>query len=187
MQISQEQLLKKNQELVELYRDKSKKHAQVTNLYNILKSRAMRSQIATAATDSISQTLNSLGSRRGNDIPTNQQQQQQQQHHNLPGRVSRNSGHLDQNGRPFSAFDTPRDARLTSSMGNFNSGASVVGNSGVDRLSRHQRSGTGSSNGGSNRGKRRMTMDSIAMPPPPLPGRMSLNLSMAAPFPGFET
>ncbi|KAI5299421.1 hypothetical protein KEM56_003246 [Ascosphaera pollenicola] len=167
MQISQEQLLKKNQELVELYRDKSKKHAQVTNLYNILKSRAMRSQIATAATDSISQTLDSLGSRHGHDMP------QEQQHH----RSSRVSGQLNQNSRPFSAVESPRHARLGSSLGHFGSGASVVGNPGVDRLSRHQRSGTGSSTSGSNRPKRRMTMDSLAMPPPPPPGRISLNMS----------
>jgi E3 ubiquitin-protein ligase CCNP1IP1 len=60
MQLSQEQLQKKNQELVEIYREKSKKHAQITNLYNLLKSRAMRSQIQTAASDSASQTIESL-------------------------------------------------------------------------------------------------------------------------------
>ncbi|OAX85379.1 hypothetical protein ACJ72_00227 [Emergomyces africanus] len=61
MQISQEQLQKKNHELVEIYREKCKKHAQVTNLYNLLKSRAMRSQIQTAASDSVTQVLESLG------------------------------------------------------------------------------------------------------------------------------
>ncbi|KAK2808711.1 hypothetical protein FQN50_004382 [Emmonsiellopsis sp. PD_5] len=60
MQISQGQLQKKNHELVELYREKSKKHAQTTNLYNLLKSRAMRSQIQTAASDSVSQVLESF-------------------------------------------------------------------------------------------------------------------------------
>ncbi|PGH08087.1 hypothetical protein AJ79_06087 [Helicocarpus griseus UAMH5409] len=61
MQINQEQLQKKNHELVEIYRDKCKKHAQITNMYNLLKSRAMRSQIQTAASDSVTQVLESLG------------------------------------------------------------------------------------------------------------------------------
>jgi E3 ubiquitin-protein ligase CCNP1IP1 len=61
MQTTEEQLRKKNQELVDLYREKCKKFAQITNLYNLLKSRAMRSQMKTAASDTVSQTLNSLG------------------------------------------------------------------------------------------------------------------------------
>lgn len=68
MQASQEQLQKKNQELFEMYRDKSKKFTQITNLYNLLKSRAMKSQMQTAASDSVSQALNSLGSR--NEVST---------------------------------------------------------------------------------------------------------------------
>ncbi|DAA73603.1 TPA_exp: Uncharacterized protein A8136_4632 [Trichophyton benhamiae CBS 112371] len=58
---SQEQLQKKNQELVNVYRDKCKKHAQMTNLYNLLKNRAIRSQIQTAVSDTVAQTLNSYG------------------------------------------------------------------------------------------------------------------------------
>ncbi|BCR90289.1 uncharacterized protein ACHE_60175S [Aspergillus chevalieri] len=65
MQTAQEQLKKKNQELFEMYRDKSRKFTQITNLYNLLKSRAMKSQMQTAASDSVSQALNSLGSRNG--------------------------------------------------------------------------------------------------------------------------
>ncbi|KAE8145704.1 cyclin [Aspergillus avenaceus] len=61
MQSSHEQLGKKNQELVDLYREKCKKFAQITNLYNILKSRAMRPHLQTAASDSVAQALNSLG------------------------------------------------------------------------------------------------------------------------------
>lgn len=57
----QEQLQKKNQELVNVYRDKCKKHAQMTNLYNLLKNRAIRSQIQTAVSDTVAQTLNSYG------------------------------------------------------------------------------------------------------------------------------
>ena len=70
MQLGQEQLHKKNQELVEMYREKSKKHTQVTNLYNLLKSRAMRSQIQSAASDSVNHTLESLsGSRVDSSTP----------------------------------------------------------------------------------------------------------------------
>ncbi|KAL4882626.1 hypothetical protein BJY04DRAFT_37720 [Aspergillus karnatakaensis] len=57
MQAAQEQLRKKNQELVDMYREKCKKFTQITNLYNLLKSRAMRSQIQTAV---VSQANNSL-------------------------------------------------------------------------------------------------------------------------------
>lgn len=60
MQLAQDQLQKKNDELITLYQEKCKKHTQMTNLYNLLKSRAMRSQIQTAASDSVSYTLNSL-------------------------------------------------------------------------------------------------------------------------------
>ncbi|OKL57511.1 hypothetical protein UA08_07247 [Talaromyces atroroseus] len=60
MQLTQDQLQKKIEELSSLYQDKCKKHTQMTNLYNLLKSQAMRSQIQTAASDSVSQTLKSL-------------------------------------------------------------------------------------------------------------------------------
>lgn len=68
MQASQEQLQKKNQEIVDLYRDKCKKFTQITNLYNLLKSRAMRSQLQTAASDTVSSALNIMG-RPGNAPP----------------------------------------------------------------------------------------------------------------------
>ncbi|KAL2870649.1 uncharacterized protein BJX67DRAFT_244704 [Aspergillus lucknowensis] len=61
MQTAQEQLRKKNQELVDMYREKCKKFSQITNLYNLLKSRAMRSQMQTAAA---SQAINSLEASR---------------------------------------------------------------------------------------------------------------------------
>ncbi|EFQ96961.1 hypothetical protein MGYG_00005 [Nannizzia gypsea CBS 118893] len=64
----QEQLQKKNQELVNVYRDKCKKHAQMTNLYNLLKNRAIRSQIRTAVSDTVAQTLNSYGA--ANNTPS---------------------------------------------------------------------------------------------------------------------
>ncbi|CAP96950.1 Pc21g20530 [Penicillium rubens Wisconsin 54-1255] len=60
MQSSQEDLQKKNQELNDMYRDKNNKLAQMTNLYNLLKARAMKSRMQTAASDTVSQALSSL-------------------------------------------------------------------------------------------------------------------------------
>lgn len=51
-----------------MYREKCKKLTQMTNLYNLLKSRAMRSQIRTAASDSISHTLNSISGPRNEQM-----------------------------------------------------------------------------------------------------------------------
>lgn len=62
MQSAQEDLQKKNQELNDLYRDKNNKLSQMTNLYSLLKARAMRSRMQTAASDTVSQALNSLPS-----------------------------------------------------------------------------------------------------------------------------
>ncbi|KAJ5647825.1 cyclin [Penicillium lividum] len=64
LQGAQEQLQKKNQELVDLYREKSTKLTQMTNLYNLLKARAMRSRMETAASETVSHTLNTA-SRNG--------------------------------------------------------------------------------------------------------------------------
>ena len=52
-----------------MYKEKSKKHQQITNLYNLLKSRAMRSTIQTAASETVTQTLESLGA-AGRTTPT---------------------------------------------------------------------------------------------------------------------
>lgn len=60
LQSSQEDLQKKNQELNDMYRDKNNKLAQMTNLYNLLKARAMKSRMETAASDTVSQALSSL-------------------------------------------------------------------------------------------------------------------------------
>ncbi|KAL2849545.1 hypothetical protein BJY01DRAFT_262198 [Aspergillus pseudoustus] len=65
MQTAHDQLRKKNQELVEMYREKCKKFSQITNLYNLVKSRAMRSQMQTAAA---SQAINSLDLPRNNSV-----------------------------------------------------------------------------------------------------------------------
>lgn len=72
MQAAQEQLEKKNQELADLHRAKSKKLSQMTNLYNLLKARAMRSQMQTTASDTVSRTLNTLSSRDGTVMSTAQ-------------------------------------------------------------------------------------------------------------------
>ncbi|KAJ5127972.1 cyclin [Penicillium atrosanguineum] len=60
---------KKNQELADLNREKSKKLSQMTNLYNLLKARAMRTEMQTAASDTVSQTLNNLSSRNSTMLP----------------------------------------------------------------------------------------------------------------------
>ncbi|KAJ5256863.1 hypothetical protein N7478_012967 [Penicillium angulare] len=43
-----------------MYREKSKKLSQMTNLYNLLKTRAMRSRMETAAFESVSNTLDTV-------------------------------------------------------------------------------------------------------------------------------
>lgn len=67
MQTSQEQLLAKNQELADISREKSKKLSQMTNLYNILKAKAMRSRMETAASEDVTQALKTL-----NTLSTNE-------------------------------------------------------------------------------------------------------------------
>lgn len=120
MQANQEQLHKKNQELVELYREKCKKFTQITNLYNLLKSRAMRSRMQTAASDTVFQTLNSPSSYR-NALPPPSTSASNQQH--IP------TSHPPQtpSSRAYNAYPVDQD--------------------GVEQLHRYQRSGTGSSKG----------------------------------------
>jgi E3 ubiquitin-protein ligase CCNP1IP1 len=117
MQAAQEQLEKKNQELADMNREKSKKLAQMTNLYNMLKARAMRSEMLTAASDTVSQTLNSLSSRNGTIVPTVQPGPS-------PGAQARPR---------FSKARTPKTPSYPMSP------------EGIERLHRYQRSGTGSS------------------------------------------
>ncbi|ERF68709.1 hypothetical protein EPUS_05770 [Endocarpon pusillum Z07020] len=62
LQIDQKTLQQKNVELVEMYRDKSKKQAQTQHLYDTLKKRVMTSQVQTAASDSVAQAINSMSS-----------------------------------------------------------------------------------------------------------------------------
>ncbi|KAE8392949.1 hypothetical protein BDV23DRAFT_170594 [Aspergillus alliaceus] len=117
LQATHEQLQKKNQELVDLYREKRKKLTQITNLYNLLKSRAMRSHLQTAPSDSVSQALNSLRPPR-NEPPITSTSKRPS---GLPGPLQTPSLRL-QNIFP-------------------------VDQEGVEQLHRYQRSGTGSSKG----------------------------------------
>lgn len=115
MQATQDELHKKNQDLAELYREKSKKLSQMTNLYNLLKARAMRSQMQTAASDSVSQTLHSLD------------------------RVSRSGPPPVQPGPP------PMPTASSSIPRRPPTPAYPITANGVEQLHRYQRSGTGSS------------------------------------------
>jgi E3 ubiquitin-protein ligase CCNP1IP1 len=154
MQLTQDQLQKKNEEVIEMYQEKCKKHTQMTNLYNLLKSRAMRSQIQTAASDSVSQTLQSLPRMDNNNTQVP-----------MPG-----MNNFTSNGsRPM----VPQSTRLTSRHFNaLPSPGFQTLSSGAERLSRHQRSG-----GASSREKQgRLGIDLESMPPPKLPfaGKFSL-------------
>lgn len=154
MQTTQDQLHKKNQELVDLYRDKSKKFTQITNLYNLLKSRAMRSQMQTAASDSVSRTLDSLETR------------------NEPGTtlsdrcagVSR-SPQMRAGGHPGPHPHAGSQAQLQPPQTPLSRPYNMypLNPDGVEQLHRHQRSGTGSSKGMKPRESTRM------MPPPSRP------------------
>ncbi|PLN83920.1 cyclin [Aspergillus taichungensis] len=117
MQDTHEQLGKKNQELADLYREKCKKFTQITNLYNLLKTRAMRSQMQTAASDSMSQALRSLAP------------PQVEPHATMPPLS---------NTVPGPPPQTPSSRQQS---------AFPVDTEGVEQLHRHQRSETGSSRG----------------------------------------
>ncbi|KAI9821891.1 MAG: hypothetical protein M1827_002473 [Pycnora praestabilis] len=56
LELDQDNLQKKNHELVEAFREKSRKHLQTQELYNKLKRRTLLAQVQTAASDSVDQT-----------------------------------------------------------------------------------------------------------------------------------
>lgn len=165
MQKTQDQLHKKNQELIHLYRDKCKSFTQITNLYNLLKSRAMRSQMQSAATDSVSRTLNSIASRpemstsasnKPMDIPTSLQAPNQvpqtTRQHNMPTDT------------PYQQVSqSPRQQNVYPIQ------------DGVEQLHRYQRSGTGSSKGA----KRKPGTN--VMPPPPSRTGMNVRNGISPP------
>lgn len=153
MHSNQEQLLKKNQEIADLYREKSKKFTQITNLYNLLKSRAMKSQMETAVSGTVTQALDSMSSSR-NSVPLPAPQPQPTP---APPR------------RP--PAPPPTTTTSTSSQRVFIPNLPLtpsarfrnthpVNQEGAEQLHSYQRSGTGSS-----RGVKRK-MDMTAMPPP---------------------
>src|SRR5277367_5053864 len=61
LHIDQNSLYQKNAKLIDMYREKSKKHSQTQYLYDTLKKKVMQSQIQTAATNAVTQTLQSIG------------------------------------------------------------------------------------------------------------------------------
>ena len=60
LHVEQKSLYQKNAELIDMYREKSKKHSQTQYLYDTLKKKVMQSQIQTAATNTVTQ-LQSIG------------------------------------------------------------------------------------------------------------------------------
>ncbi|RJE18850.1 hypothetical protein PHISCL_08806 [Aspergillus sclerotialis] len=163
MQKTQDQLHKKNQELIHLYRDKCKSFTQITNLYNLLKSRAMRSQMQSAATDSVSRTLNSIVSRpevstsasnKPTDMPPSLQAP-----HQAPQTLRQHNMSTDTPHPQIS--QSPRRQNMYPIQ------------DGVEQLHRYQRSGTGSSKGA----KRKP--DTRVMPPPP--SRTGMNVRNVEP------
>lgn len=64
MQLNQEDLQKKTNELADALREKTRKYTQMQELYNKLKRRTLYSQVQTAASDAVDQTLRSNSSSR---------------------------------------------------------------------------------------------------------------------------
>ena len=57
MQLGQENLKRKNQELIQAFRDKSRKQLQTQELYDKLKQRAMLGQVQNAASDAVDHSI----------------------------------------------------------------------------------------------------------------------------------
>lgn len=57
MIIDQDNLRRKNEELAQAFRDKSRKHSQTQELYDKLKRRVMLSQVQNAASDAVDHTI----------------------------------------------------------------------------------------------------------------------------------
>jgi protein FAM50 len=53
-------LQQKNQDLVELYKEKNRKHQQTQHMYDVLKKRVMMGQVHTAASENANHTLQSI-------------------------------------------------------------------------------------------------------------------------------
>ena len=57
MQVDQDSLRRKNEELLQAFREKSRKHLQTQELYDKLKRRAMLGQVQNAASDAVDHTI----------------------------------------------------------------------------------------------------------------------------------
>ena len=57
MQVDQESLRRKNEELIQAFREKSRKQLQTQELYDKLKRRAMLGQVQNAASDAVDHTI----------------------------------------------------------------------------------------------------------------------------------
>ncbi len=57
MQVDQDSLSRKNEELIQALREKSRKHLQTQELYDKLKRRAMLGQVQSAASDAVDQNI----------------------------------------------------------------------------------------------------------------------------------
>src|SRR3954453_10138271 len=92
MQLDQEDLKRKNDELAEAFREKNRKYLQTQELYNKLKRRTLLSEFQTAATDTVNEALristasNLFIDRRGHIRDAEQTQSPQQ---SLPNGVQR--------------------------------------------------------------------------------------------------
>lgn len=154
MKSNEEQLVKKNQELVDIYREKSKKYAQVTNLYNLLKSRAMRSQIKTAATDSVAHALEPYGRSNVNPVPTRPSAGR----NNITSHTTAAHGYVPHH-RPITSLTGIPPGNPTYPTRQSPS----LNQSEIERLHRHQRSGNSSSAGFH---QRRGSLDGFGIPTP---------------------
>lgn len=108
MQLDQESLRRKNEELVQAFREKSGKQIQIQELYDKLKRRAMLGQVQDAASDAVDYSIQaSVDANRVVDSLDNQIQQPQQppissdmqipgmqQRAFVPGGMMRLDGHM---------------------------------------------------------------------------------------------
>jgi E3 ubiquitin-protein ligase CCNP1IP1 len=79
MLVDQDNLRRKNEELAQAFRDKSRKHSQTQELYDKLKRRVMLGQVQNAASDAVDHTIHaSVANNRSMDPTTGFDQRPQQ-------------------------------------------------------------------------------------------------------------
>ena len=64
LSVEQKSLQQRYDELVTVYKDKSKKHAQTQQLYDMLKKKVLMKQVETAASDDVTHTLQSINTQQ---------------------------------------------------------------------------------------------------------------------------